>query len=190
MEVSDSEDDGPRKKPRKESDSISCLKDENDSLRCQLEAYKNEIDIVRCDLKSELDLKEKQLKLVQQTLQGMQQLTVEFAILENGARTDGAGDESSDTANNESPVQKLSEKDARLIGLISVFLHVHPFGAGVDYIWSFLHKMDSTIKPNEVEVLMSKFPTVFHQQLSGIGAHMERRWSFGGFKNESPKDKV
>lgn len=43
-------------------------------MRCQLEAYKNEVDLVRSDLKTELEQKEKQLKMLQQTLQGMQQV--------------------------------------------------------------------------------------------------------------------
>ena len=29
---------------------------------------------------------------------------------------------------------------------------------------------------------MSRFPTVFRQELSGIGANMERRWQFAGFE--------
>jgi hypothetical protein len=39
-----------------------------------LEAYKNEVDLVRSDLNIELEQKEKQLKMLQQTLQGMQQV--------------------------------------------------------------------------------------------------------------------
>lgn len=70
-------------------------------------------------------------------------------------------------------------------GLISTFLHVHPFGAGVDYIWSFLQKLEPTLRPGEVETLMSRFPTVFRQELSGIGANMERRWIFAGFQTNS-----
>jgi hypothetical protein len=42
-----------------------------------LEAYKNEVDLVRSDLKAELDQKEKQMKMLQQTLQGMQQVGLE-----------------------------------------------------------------------------------------------------------------
>jgi bacterioferritin (cytochrome b1) len=53
------------------------FQEENDSLRCQLEAYKNEVDLVRSDLKTELDQKEKQMKMLQQTLQGMQQVGLE-----------------------------------------------------------------------------------------------------------------
>jgi len=66
-------------------------------------------------------------------------------------------------------------------GLIATFLHIHPFGASVDYLWSYLQKMEPGIKPNEVEVLMQRFPQVFKQELFGIGANMERRWQFSGF---------
>ena len=48
MEVSDSEDEPQRKKLRLQDIGDDCeklqtLKDEADSLRCQLEAYKNEV---------------------------------------------------------------------------------------------------------------------------------------------------
>jgi D-mannonate dehydratase len=56
------------------------FQEENDSLRCQLEAYKNEVDLVRSDLKTELEQKEKQLKMLQQTLQGMQQVGLEATV--------------------------------------------------------------------------------------------------------------
>lgn len=82
MDVSDEEDNSQssRKRPRNndtlEIERIS-LKDENDSLRCQLEAYKNEVDLVRNEMKTELESKEKQMKILQQTLQGMQQQLIE-----------------------------------------------------------------------------------------------------------------
>lgn len=48
MDVSDSEEEPQRKKTRNPSDGnederLQTLKEENDSLRCQLEAYKNEV---------------------------------------------------------------------------------------------------------------------------------------------------
>lgn len=82
MDVSDEEDNSCilRKRPRN-NDTLeqerSNLKDENDSLRCQLEAYKNEVDLVRNDMKAEVENKDKQLKMLQHTLQGMQQQLIE-----------------------------------------------------------------------------------------------------------------
>lgn len=38
-----------------------------------------------------------------------------------------------------------------------------------------------SLKVTEIEHLMSKFPSVFQQELVGIGANMERRWKYAGF---------
>ncbi|CAB1337460.1 unnamed protein product [Coregonus sp. 'balchen'] len=42
-----------------------------------------------------------------------------------------------------SPVH--SEREALLVGIISTFLHVHPFGASIEYICSYLQQLDSKI---------------------------------------------
>uniref|UniRef100_A0A1B6FXR3 RRM domain-containing protein n=2 Tax=Cuerna arida TaxID=1464854 RepID=A0A1B6FXR3_9HEMI len=211
MEVSDTDEDYPtiRKKPRKD-DPSAALKEENDSLRCQLEAYKNEVDLVKVDLKVELEQKDKQLKMCQQTLQGMQQQLLdakrkqgeeELKVLELQTRLKAKQTKEKETKEGEETKEKeepdgevdttdsllllsskLSEKEAKLIGLISIFLHVHPFGAGVDYIWSYLQKLDPTLKTSEVETIMARFPSMFLQELSGIGANMERRWVYAGYK--------
>lgn len=31
------------------------------------------------------------------------------------------------------------------IGIISTFLHVHPFGASIEYICSYLHRLDNKV---------------------------------------------
>lgn len=67
------------------------------------------------------------------------------------------------------------------LGLISTFLHVHPFGASVDYIWSYLQRLDIVIRSSEIEDLLEKLPTVFRQDLFGVGATLEKRWKFIGF---------
>lgn len=90
-----------------------------------------------------------------------------------------------ESSDNTQATPQLSDRDAKLIGVISTFLHVHPFGAGVDYVWSYVHKLEPSLKPADVENLMTRFPAVFRQELSGIGANMERRWQFNGFNNVS-----
>ena len=53
------------------------LRYENDSLKCQLEAYKNEVSLLKqehTDEKAADGQKDKQIKFFQQTLQGMQQV--------------------------------------------------------------------------------------------------------------------
>eukprot|EP00072_Mus_musculus_P057801 XP_006541540.1 PREDICTED: ecto-NOX disulfide-thiol exchanger 2 isoform X16 [Mus musculus] len=36
-----------------------------------------------------------------------------------------------------------SEREALLVGIISTFLHVHPFGASIEYICSYLNRLDN-----------------------------------------------
>ncbi|XP_046609696.1 ecto-NOX disulfide-thiol exchanger 2 isoform X1 [Neodiprion virginianus] len=217
MDVSDSEDEPQRKKSRSQSDAnddvegLQNLKEENDSLRCQLEAYKNEVDVLKSETKTEIDSKEKQMKMLQQTLKGMQEQLVQSkkqqvqddqkikdltGKLNATKKEDPAESEiitldKDDDINEEPRTPKpplllpgcvpVNQREAKLIGLIATFLHIHPFGASVDYVWSYLQKMEPGLRPNEVENLMQRFPQVFKQELSGIGANMERRWQFCGF---------
>lgn len=217
MEVSDSEEEPQRKKPRNQTDNhddtekLQALKEENDSLRCQLEAYKNEVDLLKSETKADIDAKEKQMKMLQQTLKGMQEQLMQsrkqqaqddqrikdLTVKLNATKKEEPREseiitlDKDDDINEEPRTPKqmilsssfvqVTQKDAKLIGLIATFLHIHPFGASVDYLWSYLQKMEPGIKPNEVEALMQRFPQVFKQELFGIGANMERRWQFSGF---------
>ncbi|XP_030065405.1 ecto-NOX disulfide-thiol exchanger 2 isoform X3 [Microcaecilia unicolor] len=79
-----------------------------------------------------------------------------------------------------SPVK--SEREALLIGIISTFLHVHPFGASIEYICSYLQRLDSKICTNEVEMILSRRQHTFKQEMSGVGASLEKRWKFCGFE--------
>ena len=50
------------------------VREENDTLKCQLEALKNEVDIIKLEAQNSVDLKDKQIKCMQMALQGMQQV--------------------------------------------------------------------------------------------------------------------
>ncbi|XP_025832570.1 ecto-NOX disulfide-thiol exchanger 2 [Agrilus planipennis] len=217
MEVSDGEEN-PRKKTKIEiSNEDKVLKEENDNLRFQMEAYKNEVEVLKRDYMKEIDEKEKQLKILQQTLKNLQQQLVDYKLRQaedenkmkelqvklqnsienyaNNCSKNGKEKELEDSDSDKLEIssitestttdslntQTLNEKDAKLVGIISTFLNVHPFGAGLDYIWSYVSKLDSNIKPSDIEVLMTRFPNVFKQEIVGIGANMERRWLFNVF---------
>lgn len=62
-----------RKKPR--IDEVANLTEENDNLKCQLEAYKNEVDLIRADLKCDNEQRDAQTNVLQQTLLNAQQVT-------------------------------------------------------------------------------------------------------------------
>ena len=68
-------------------------------------------------------------------------------------------------------------------GLVCCFLHVHPTGASVDYIWSYLHRLGLACRVSELETVLEKFPVIFRQEVSGVGATIERRWHFSCYRN-------
>ena len=69
-------------------------------------------------------------------------------------------------------------------GLISCFLNVHPNGATVDYLWSYLSQIVNKVRVREVEDLLDRLPCVFRQDMVGVGASLERRWVYLGFKDD------
>lgn len=65
--------------------------------------------------------------------------------------------------------------------LVTTFLHVHPFGANIDYIWSYLHRLDVKIRSSELEDLLEKYPSVFgHNELE---RSVEKKWKFVGYES-------
>ncbi|KAF7669596.1 hypothetical protein LDENG_00176760 [Lucifuga dentata] len=75
-----------------------------------------------------------------------------------------------------------SERNAMLVRIISAFPHVHPLGASAEYICSYLQRLDAKINPGEVEALFSRLPCTFRQELTGVEASLEKRWTFCGFQ--------
>ncbi|XP_041652816.1 ecto-NOX disulfide-thiol exchanger 2-like isoform X4 [Cheilinus undulatus] len=251
MEMSDDDiEDMPDSKDSEDSgvSQAEALKEENDSLRCQLDAYRNEVELLKQEqnknqpMRSEEDsTHSQQLCFLQQALQGMQkqllkmreemkqreaelekssedkqQLESQVQTLKEGLQNlqntqavqletskqdDRGGEESANRASEatasavvscsqekEGPTEKspsspvYSEREAVLVGIISTFLHVHPFGASIEYICSYLQRLDTKINPGEVEALLSRLPCTFRQELTGVGASLEKRWNFCGFQ--------
>jgi len=205
------------------------LREESEEWACQAEAYRNEVDSIKAEMKSEVESKDKQIKILQQTLQGMQQQLIEAqkkkgdlpAFLrssqekqkqddkekqddkqkEDDKRNDSADanddtetgvDDSAPsttittttTEKNDKVIVPLAGKHAKIVGIVSSFLNVHPFGASMDYIWSYLLKIDPTLGLSEVENVLEQYPDCFKLELTGVGASMERKWMFMAFKNQ------
>ncbi|XP_053895714.1 ecto-NOX disulfide-thiol exchanger 2 isoform X5 [Malaclemys terrapin pileata] len=133
-----------------------------------------------------------QMEMLLETLKEQQEMADEEDKERDVA--DNQGNESStyricaSSQEKESPLERTlscspvkSEREALLVGIISTFLHVHPFGASIEYICSYLQRLDTKICPTEVEVLMSRLQHTFKQELSGVGASLEKRWKFCGF---------
>uniref|UniRef100_UPI00398EDE5A ecto-NOX disulfide-thiol exchanger 1-like n=1 Tax=Pristiophorus japonicus TaxID=55135 RepID=UPI00398EDE5A len=219
------------------------LKEENDSLRWQLDAYRNEAELLKQDqgklYRTDGDhTNDQQLHFQQQAMQGLQQqllaLQEEYRKKElelekmreeksqvqallaalkeklnsknreiNGTNSHGslaldAGvsncwetngftlsvSTQDRPASEGSPASRplRSEKEALLVGIISTFLHVHPFGANFEYLWSYLQRLDAKISSGEIEILLLQLPHMFQQEFTGVGASLEKRWKFCGFE--------
>ncbi|XP_063169847.1 ecto-NOX disulfide-thiol exchanger 2 isoform X1 [Candoia aspera] len=236
MEMSDDETESPEIKEMEESVSqTEALKEENNSLRCQLDAYRNEVELLKQEQsqagREDEPSKEQQLKILQQTLQGMQQhlLKLQNECERREAELEKAKEEklqldkllkrlkekqelaagpdrgtdsvdAKDRGSNLLPVCSVGpekesllerglhsnplrlEREALLVGIISTFLHVHPFGASIEYICSYLQRLDSKICASEVETLMTRLQHTFKQEMNGVGASLEKRWKFCGFE--------
>ncbi|KAM3862249.1 ecto-NOX disulfide-thiol exchanger 1 [Diretmus argenteus] len=254
MEMSDDDsDEGPCKKMCMEENGLCdqtqvSLREENISLRWQLDAYRNEVELLRKEqskanrLDDEHILSqtpthptptnshspEAQIQLLQQSMHNMQQqlLNLQEQLRSKEAELEQARDEQRYLEgevltlrdkllnNNLEPVEGTngevhekgvngcipsvyhtrerrsevimrgavtSEKEALLLGVISTFLHVHPFGANIEYLWSYIQRLDSKVSAVELERLMVRLPSMFRQELSGVGATLEKRWKFCGF---------
>uniref|UniRef100_A0A665WBF5 RRM domain-containing protein n=1 Tax=Echeneis naucrates TaxID=173247 RepID=A0A665WBF5_ECHNA len=212
MEMSDDDmEDAPDSKDSEDSgvSQAEALKEENDSLRCQLDAYRNEVELLKQEqgknqpIRSEEDsTHSQQLSFLQQALQGMQkqllnmreelkQREVELEksledkqLLKNQVQTLKEGLQN--LQNTHIMQVCLAECLCMILfpisGIISTFLHVHPFGASIEYICSYLQRLDTKINPGEVEALLSRLPCTFRQELTGVGASLEKRWNFCGFE--------
>ncbi|XP_049904807.1 ecto-NOX disulfide-thiol exchanger 1 [Epinephelus moara] len=245
MEMSDDDsDENPCKRMRTEENGVcdqtqASLKEENDSLRWQLDAYRNEVELLRKEqsrtsrpdddhTQTHPHSAETQIQLLQQNMHNMQQqlLSLQEKLKSKEAELEQAREEhrylegevlalrdkllngnveAVEGTNGELHEKVMngcvpsvylsrerrsevimrggvaSEKEALLLGIISTFLHVHPFGANLEYLWSYIQRLDSKVSAGDLERLMVRLPSMFKQELSGVGATLEKRWKFCGF---------
>uniref|UniRef100_A0A8C2Z4F9 Ecto-NOX disulfide-thiol exchanger 2 n=1 Tax=Cyclopterus lumpus TaxID=8103 RepID=A0A8C2Z4F9_CYCLU len=235
MEMSDDDmEDSPDSKDSEDSgvSQAEALKEENDSLRCQLDAYRNEVELLKQEqgknqpmCSEEDNTHSQQLSFLQQALQGMQKqlLKMREELKQREAEVEKSLEDkqqlNNQVQNLKEGLQNLQNTHERGVtfvcpsvagdrnwsfvmrlgmcdflknvlsfffppppGIISTFLHVHPFGASIEYICSYLQRLDTKINTGEVEALLSRLPCTFRQELTGVGASLEKRWSFCGFQ--------
>uniref|UniRef100_A0A3Q3JL86 RRM domain-containing protein n=1 Tax=Monopterus albus TaxID=43700 RepID=A0A3Q3JL86_MONAL len=202
MEMSDDDsDENPSKKMSFRPDlkglgAEASLKEENDSLRWQLDAYRNEVELLRKEqskagraddnhtcAQTHTHSPEAQIQLLQQSMHNMQQqlLSLQEKLTSKEAELEQTREEHRHL---EGEVLSLRDKVCPQ-SIISTFLHVHPFGANLEYLWSYIQRLDSKVSTGELERLMVRLPSMFRQELSGVGATLEKRWKFCGFDSLS-----
>lgn len=233
----DDSSDVPSKRSKVDDTALAAqayaLKEENDSLRWQLDAYRNEVELLKQEkghhARTEESLtKDQQLQFLQQAMQNMQQQLIamqeelntkkselekakeeqthaqalvnvlkeqlknakevadsnshDYICKENGTVGVAVFNHDKEKDAEKQRQTPKSEKEALLIGIVSTFLNVHPFGANIEYLWSYLQQLDSRISANEVENILMRLPRMFKQEFTGVGATLEKRWKFCAFE--------
>lgn len=192
--------------------------------------YKNEVTLVKSDLKNDTDIKEQQIKVLQETIRNMQTqlldkerdsgqrikdleeklksanvkellLKTKIATSNNnqanrraessstddhGGQCDSNSETTSEPAILAGPLkwERVDEDDARIISLVSAFLVVHPFGASTDYIWSYVNRF-VPVRPKGLEEILARYSNLFVEDVTGVGARIERKWRYSGFEGEN-----
>uniref|UniRef100_G3PZU6 Ecto-NOX disulfide-thiol exchanger 1/2 domain-containing protein n=1 Tax=Gasterosteus aculeatus TaxID=69293 RepID=G3PZU6_GASAC len=82
---------------------------------------------------------------------------------------------------NLSPV-KLSKQSLVLFSCLCSGMRVHPFGASIEYVCSYLQHLDNKCNTSEVEALLARLLCTHGQEITGISASLEKRWKFCGIK--------
>lgn len=82
---------------------------------------------------------------------------------------------------------EVKASEARLISLLSAFLMVHPLGASLDYLVSYVKSLAPNVTHTTVHEVLKKYSDVFCRKTTGVGASVESKWFiviFDGMKME------
>ncbi|GBP15415.1 Ecto-NOX disulfide-thiol exchanger 2 [Eumeta japonica] len=153
-----------------DSEELVLLKRENESLQFQLEAYKNEVEVIKSESQNELE-KFKAQYIARQALQNASDKPPLAATSEDG--------EDSKQSVKSSRVEVC---DARLIGIMSAFWQVHPQGASLDYVVSYVRALFPHVLQSAVHNVLQRYDDVFACTTTGVGVNIEHRWSFIAYK--------
>lgn len=158
------------------------LKRENESLQFQLEAYINEVDVIKLDSQKEME-KFKAQFIARQALQGAMEKNPPLPSPIVKPPPPPPLPEEADAVVNLKEVVEAGCGEAKLIGIMSAFLQVHPQGASLDYVVSYVRAIFPHVSQASIHHVLQKHTDVFERSTSGVGANIEHRWSFIAFKS-------
>ncbi|XP_026486988.1 ecto-NOX disulfide-thiol exchanger 2-like [Vanessa tameamea] len=162
------------------NEEIQELKRENESLRFQLEAYKNEVDVIKADAQKEME-KFKAQFIARQALQGAMDKTPPLPSPVNKPPPPPPLPEELDSKVHLKEDVEVQCGEAKLIGVMSAFLQVHPQGASLDYVVSYVRALFPSVSQATIHHVLQKHDEVFERTTSGVGANIENRWTFVAF---------
>ncbi|GFY13783.1 ecto-NOX disulfide-thiol exchanger 1 [Trichonephila clavipes] len=166
-----------------ENDELYQLRESNDTLKQQLSSTQKELDDYKqtCNEYYEEIVKLKSVSEESQEV-GSSEVPVENGYSDNARKDVSVTNSSTQCVPDEVDV---TENETCLVTLISVFLHVHPFGANIDYICSYLLRTHPAITTRDIESLLRRFPNIFEEVSTGIGATLEKKWKYVAFESSA-----
>ncbi|CAH2039704.1 unnamed protein product, partial [Iphiclides podalirius] len=160
------------------NEEVQLLKRENESLQFQLEAYKNEVDVIKNEAQKEME-KFKAQFIARQALQSAidtKEPPLPSPVVKPPPPPPLPEDLDAKVHLRETVEAGCGE--AKLIGVMSAFLQVHPQGASLDYVVSYVRALFPHVSQATVHRVLQKHGDVFQRTTSGVGANIESRWSF------------
>ncbi|XP_075982081.1 ecto-NOX disulfide-thiol exchanger 1-like [Anticarsia gemmatalis] len=163
------------------------LRIENENLSYELEGYKNEAHLAKDEAERKFE-KFKAHFIAQQALQNKQvypplpsppmpKLSMDF----NSSSSKPKPPPPLPEDKNKLSTPSVPTSDARLISMLSAFLMVHPRGASLDYLVSYIKSMVPAATQTSVHEVLNKYSDVFHRKTTGVGACIEHKWRFISF---------
>lgn len=173
-----------------ESEELQQLKRENESLQFQLEAYKNEIDVVKSDTMKEME-KFKAQFIARQALQVAldKNPPLPSPIVKPPPPPPPPLPEDIPSSGHSKETVEPGCGEAKLIGVMSAFLQVHPQGASLDYVVSYVRALFPQVSQATIHHVLQKHTDVFERTTSGVGANIENKWYFIAFNKIITNDK-
>jgi len=175
----DDEDDEPKSKKSKKQKAKSStpsgvidsdkLKEESENWACQANAFQSEVASVKAELSGELEEKKSQIKILQQTLQGMQKQLIE---LQKKKAEEAVGPPKPKV------IIPVKEAESRLLAILSTYLQPHPYPLTPDEIWTHILKIDSTIEKEDVVKVLDAYKDCFACTEDAEGG---KTWKFVAF---------
>uniref|UniRef100_A0A2A4JK90 RRM domain-containing protein n=1 Tax=Heliothis virescens TaxID=7102 RepID=A0A2A4JK90_HELVI len=164
------------------------LKVENENLSYELEGYKNEAHLAKEEAERKFE-KFKAHYIAQQALQQNKQNKQVYPPLppppmpnlplDNSAKPQPPPPLPDDQITSSDAV--ITSSEAKLISLLSAFLMVHPRGATLDYLVSYVKSLTPNVTQSTVLEVLKKYSDVFQRKTTGVGACIEHKWCFSIF---------
>lgn len=169
-----------------------CLRDENDSLKCQIESFRNEAVFAQAESQQEKEVLKRQILILEQALQGMQHQLMAFNQKnETQSVTQPSDSLQSSLSDGQSSNQfncdsVSSSKRALLLSLISIYLNIHPNGTTSDDILIYLRQQShigdiDLLSTCFIESYLAEYPQLFTQIESDSNGR--KLWRYIGFQS-------